>query len=177
MAIIVSAIDIVKAIEVAKANEAANAANATKAKAKANATKANATKANAAAKENQRPCCGCYKEDSTDTRCCGLCYYCCPAKHIDKEIDKKRCDCCPNDFCEYWYSGLVQTTAGYGNKEEDINGICCCFCFPVKFPLFFPCFLGSLCNHTINKFCATTCCTTYCGARGCSAPIKRNYLF
>ena len=23
-------------------------------------------------KENQRPCCGCYEEDSQDARCCGL---------------------------------------------------------------------------------------------------------
>ena len=112
--------------------------------------------------ENQRPCCGCYKADSTDARCCGLCYCFCPANHIDKEIDKKRCDCCPNDFCEYWYSGLVQTTAGYGNKEEDLNGLCCWFCFPVKFPLFFPCFLGSLVNDVLNRCCA--------------APQKRNYL-
>jgi predicted glycosyltransferase len=37
-------------------------------------------------KENQHTCCGCYKENSTDSRCCGICYYCCPAKHIDKEI-------------------------------------------------------------------------------------------
>ena len=121
-----------------------------------------------------QPRCGCYKENSTDARCCGLCYCCCRAKHIDKELDKKRCDCCPNDFSEYWYSGYIQTTAGYGNSEEDVNGICCCFCFPIKFPLFFPCFLGSLVNQMINSCCATTCCASI---GGCSAPIKRNYLF
>ena len=115
-----------------------------------------------AVEENQRPCCGCYQADSTDARCCGVCYCCCPAKHIDKEIDKKRCDCCPNDFCEYWYSGLVQTTAGYGNPQEEINGVCCWFCFLPKFAMFFPCFLGSLVNHSINQCCA--------------APQKRNYL-
>jgi len=134
-------------------------------------------KANALVKENQRHCCGCYKDNSPDARCCGICYYCCRAKHIDKNIDEKRCDFCPNDFAEYWYSGYVQTTAGYGNTEEDINGLCCWFCFPLKFPLFFSCFLGSICNTIINKCCATTCCTTYCGSWGCSVPIKRNYLF
>jgi hypothetical protein len=111
----------------------------------------------------QQSCCGCYKENSTDTRCCGVCYCCCPAKHIDKTVDLKRCDCCPNDFCEYWYSGYVQTNSGYGPPQEEMNGICCWFCFPVKFPLFFPCFLGSLVNTAINRCCA--------------APTKRNYLF
>ena len=124
---------------------------------------------------NEEPTrCGCYKDNSTDARCCGLCYCCCPAKHIDKEIDKKRCDCCPNDFYEYWYSGLVQTTAGYGHKAEDINGFCCWLCFPFKFPIFFPCFLGSLLNHAINACCATNCCAMSCCE---TSSIKRNYLF
>jgi len=114
-------------------------------------------------KENYNPCCGCYEADSTDARCCGVCYCCCPAANIDKEIDKKRCDCCPNDFNEYWYSGLVQTTMGYGNPAEEINGVCCWFCFPIKFSMFFPCFLGSLLNHTINHCC-------------CDAQMTRNYL-
>jgi hypothetical protein len=115
-------------------------------------------------KENQRPCCGCYEPDSTDARCCGVCYCCCPAANIDKDIDKKRCDCCPNDFSEYWYSGLVQTTMGYGNSEEDINGCCCFVCFPIKFAFFFPCFFGSLLNHAINSCC-------------CQYMSRRNYLF
>ncbi len=133
--------------------------------------------------------CGCYNEHSTDARCCGLCYCFCPAVHIDKEKDEKRCDCCPTDFCEYWYSGYVQTTEGYGNPEEEINGLCCWLCFPVKFSVFFPCCLGSLCNQLINTCCATTCCATLCGYKpcgpmtcaykpcgGCASPIKRNYL-
>jgi len=168
MAIIVGANEVAKVIDIAKVNELAKAVAA-----KATVAKAVA-KAKAKAVTNQHSCCGCYKENSPDARCCGLCYYCCPAKHIDKEIDRVRCDCCPNDIKEYWYSGYVQTTAGYGNKEEDINGICCWFCFPLKFPLFFPCFLGSLCNNVINKCCATSCCASL---GGCAAPIKRNYLF
>jgi hypothetical protein len=117
----------------------------------------------------------CYNADSTDARCCGLCYCCCRAKNIEKEIDKERCDCCPNDFNEYWYSGYVQTTAGYGNSDEDINGVYCWFCFPVKFSLFFSCCLGSLVNQTLNTCCATSCCARVVG--GCAVPIKRNYLF
>ena len=128
---------------------------------------------------------GCYQTNSPDSRCCGLCYCCCRAKNIDKTLDLKRCDFCPNDLCEYWYSGYVQTTGGYAveNPVEEINGICCWLCFPLKFPLFFPCFLGSLCNHAINTCCATTCWasistgfTLFPFFSGCAAPIKRNYL-
>ena len=120
---------------------------------------------------------GCYKDNSTDTRCCGLCYWCCRATHIDKEVDRARCDFCPNDFHEYWYSGYVQTTAGYGSKEEDINGIYCWCCFPLKFPMFFTCCLGSLLNQAINNCCATSCCASLCGSNCGTAPVKRNYLF
>jgi hypothetical protein len=147
---------------VAIANVVASASTKASANVVASAsTKASANKANAVEK-NQR--CGCYKEDSPDTRCCGIYYCCCPAKNSDKEIDLKRCDCCPNDFHEYWYSGLVQTTSGYGNPAEEINGFCCWFCFPLKFSMFFPCFLGSLVNHSINQCC-------------CDAQMTRNYLF
>jgi hypothetical protein len=117
---------------------------------------------------------GCYNSKSPDARCCGLCYCCCRAKNIDKEKDNGRCDFCPNDFHEYWYSGYVQTVSGYGNTDDEINGVCCWFCFPLKFPMFFPCFLGSICNNIINKCCATSCCAR-CG--DCAAPIRRNYLF
>ena len=127
-----------------------------------NGVGSNAVGSNASKNTEKKQKCSCYSSDSTDARCCGLCYCCCPAKHIDKEMDLNRCDFCPNDFCEYWYSGYVQTHSGYGHPEEEINGICCWFCFPLKFPIFFPCFLGSLVNHAINQCCA--------------APQKRNYL-
>jgi hypothetical protein len=81
MAVIVSANEVAKTIDIAKANAAAAAKTAA------------AKMAKNKLKENQHPCCGCYKENSTDSRCCGLCYHCCPAANIDKEIDKKRCDC------------------------------------------------------------------------------------
>uniref|UniRef100_A0A6C0IIN6 Uncharacterized protein n=1 Tax=viral metagenome TaxID=1070528 RepID=A0A6C0IIN6_9ZZZZ len=88
--------------------------------------------------------CNCYNTASTDARCCGACYYCCPTK---KKVEE-RCECCPNDFDTYWDSGYVQTNVGYGT--EDPNGLCCWCCFPIKFPVFFTCFLGSLCNNYIN---------------------------
>jgi hypothetical protein len=92
-------------------------------------------------------CCWCYKRDSIDARCCGICYACCPKKTVEEQ-----CNCCPNDFGKYWDSGYVQTTAGYGKQAviDEKNGLCCCFCFPVKFGLFFPCFIGSIGNGCIN---------------------------
>jgi len=91
--------------------------------------------------------CGCYKRDSIDARCCGLCYVCCPKKTLDEQSN-----CCPNDFGMYWDSGYVQTTAGYGKQadNDEKNGICCWFCFPLKFGLFFPCCVGSIGNGCIN---------------------------
>jgi len=89
-------------------------------------------------------CCWCYKRNSIDSRCCGVCYACCPSKTVAKQ-----CNFCPNDFKMYWDSGYVQTSTGYGVLDEK-NGICCWFCFPIKFPLFFPCCLGSLGNECIN---------------------------
>ena len=90
--------------------------------------------------------CWCYNKESPDSRCCGLCYCFCLLK--DQE---KQCHCCPKTFSEYWHSGYVQTTSGYGNPEKEENGICCWFCFLPKFAVFFPCCLGSLCNNSINS--------------------------
>ena len=92
-------------------------------------------------------CCRCYKRDSIDARCCGLCYACCPKNTVDDQ-----CNCCPNDFGMYWDSGYVQTTAGYGKQadQDEKNGLCCWFCFPLKFGLFFPCCIGSIGNGCIN---------------------------
>jgi hypothetical protein len=95
-------------------------------------------------KEESKSCCPFYNRDSEDSRCCGLCYCCCPTKSVEEQ-----CNCCPNSFEMYWHSGYVQTTAGYGKEEE--NGICCWCCFPIKFPVFFPCFIGSLVNSSINR--------------------------
>ena len=86
--------------------------------------------------------CCCYSKDSIDSRCCGVCYCCCPSKTIQEQ-----CNFCPIDFNDYWSSGYVQTHDGYGNTSD-----CCCFCvwLPVKLVLFSPCFLGSIFNNCIN---------------------------
>lgn len=93
-------------------------------------------------------CCWCYNKASTDSRCCGACYCCCPVKdNEDKRV------LCPNGFSDYWDSCYVQTVSGYGGKQgaiEEKNGCFTCVCFPIKFSLFFPCFLGSLFNECIN---------------------------
>ena len=92
---------------------------------------------------NSSSCCACYGPNSSDARCCGLCYFCCPTPP-----NKEQCFCCLNNFTEYWDSGYVQTVSGYGDEEN--NGICCVFCFPLKFALFFMCCLGSIGNGWIN---------------------------
>ena len=101
---------------------------------------------NGAKDKKNNKCCACYKEDSTDTRCFGLCYCFCPAKNIDKDLDSGRCDICPNHMKEYIKSG-------YFNTEND--GLCTVLCLPIKIPLFFPCILGSACNNFINCICKT----------------------
>ena len=105
----------------------------------------------------------CYSAESRESRCCGACYWLChPNPH------KEPCECCPNTFCDFWKSGYIQTTGGYGTYEEDRCEECECddcfwttVCFPCKVPLFVPCFLGSLFNEGINKVCGS----------------NRNYLF
>lgn len=100
-------------------------------------------------------CCkkGCYKYDSTDTRCCGLCYCLCPAKNISKLVDKNRCDFCPDNFQEYLESGYFKTIDGPSDKD---NCFCTTLCLPIKFPLFFPCFLGTLVNQCFNSYCCAS---------------------
>jgi hypothetical protein len=113
----------------------------------------NARNATKAMDANTKPkkCCPCYNEDSTDTRCFGLCYCFCRAKNIDKELDRHRCDICPNDLKEY-------KNSGYFNTEND--ELCTVLCLPIKIPLFFICILGSACNNCIN----------------CTFKTNRNYL-
>ena len=98
---------------------------------------------NSNSNSNSSSCCACYGPNSSDARCCGLCYFCCPTPP-----NKEQCFCCLNNFTEYWDSGYVQTVSGYGDEEN--NGVCCVFCFPLKFALFFTCCLGSIGNGWIN---------------------------
>ena len=104
----------------------------------------------------------CYSKESDDSRCCGACYLICPSKSVEEQ-----CNCCPNNFCEFWKSCYIQTTEGSVREKDKCRECECddCFwttvCFPCKFSLFFPCFLGSVFNECINKLCGS----------------QRNYLF
>jgi len=94
-------------------------------------------------------CCPCYDRDSTDARCCGICYKCCPVK--DNET---RCDWCLNDLDEYCKSGMVYTDSGMpgnGNKPDGDCNIFCVICLPIKFSFFFSCCFGSCFNGCINS--------------------------
>jgi hypothetical protein len=104
----------------------------------------------------------CYSKESDDSRCCGACYWICPTGIIENQ-----CNFCPNDFCEFWKSGYIQTSEGSVRNNDSCDECECddCFCttvcFPLKITIFFPCFLGSLFNQCMNKVCAS----------------NRNYLF
>jgi len=93
--------------------------------------------------------CYCYNKSSLDSRCCGACYCLCP---VNDKIEQ--CYFCPYTLLEYWNSGYVQTSGGYGGANErcsnDECSFCCIICFPIKLPLFFPCLIGASFNHCIN---------------------------
>ena len=120
-------------------------------------------------KENKHSRCGCYKEGTTDARCCGLCYCLCPARHISRHIDRDRCDFCPETFTEYLDSGYVRTHGGYGQDNYD-DCFCTVLCLPFKFPFFFPCAIGSIINSALNRSHLINCCCY-------SGRDVRNYLF
>jgi hypothetical protein len=104
-------------------------------------------------------CCPCYNPDSFDARCCGVCFYYCPNKNKDSQVN-----ICPFNCKDYWFSGYIQTTdecgpdlcgpQAYGLDAYEPNpygvNICCVVCFPLKFALFLPCGLGTVFNHCIN---------------------------
>jgi len=119
--------------------------------------------------ENKHSRCGCYKEGTTDARCCGLCYCFCPARHISRHIDRDRCDFCPETFTEYIDSGYVRTHGGYGQNNDD-DCFCTVLCLPFKFPFFFPCAIGSIINSALNRSHLINCCCY-------SGRDVRNYLF
>ena len=107
-------------------------------------------------------CCYCYSKQSSDSRCCGLCYCACPSKKVENQFNV-----CNNNIYDFCSSGCIQTTSGTGDKTDECKKLgwddCCCtmICLPLKLPLFLPCFIGSIVNECINKMAAT----------------KRNYLF
>ena len=90
--------------------------------------------------------CGCYRTTSTDARCCGLCYYCCPTPNVNNQ-----CNFCPNNINSYCNSGYIITqTTGQPERWDDCDCCCTLVCLPLKFSCFFPCFFGSICNNCIN---------------------------
>ena len=85
----------------------------------------------------------CYSKESDDSRCLGACYWLCSTENVEDQ-----CNCCPNNFCEFWKSGYIQTNDGHVKNEETSCDECECddcfcttVCFPLKFSIFFPCFL------------------------------------
>jgi hypothetical protein len=114
-------------------------------------------------KQSHQCCCYCYSKQSTDSRCCGLCYCACPSKKVENQ-----CNVCNNnvyDFCSLYMQ--TKSGTGGGNKDNECEELgwddcfCSVFCLPIKLPLFLPCFIGSMVNECINKMAST----------------KRNYLF
>jgi hypothetical protein len=94
-------------------------------------------------------CCniGCYKKNSPDTRCCGVCYYNCQLNenNYNRELDhREQCECCLPNLSDYCNSGYIITYSVV--PEND----CTWVCLPLKIPLFSSCFLGSLFNQSIN---------------------------
>jgi hypothetical protein len=95
--------------------------------------------------------CWCYNKESKDMRCCGLCYTFC---YISNKDDQ--CYMCPETFREYYTSGYVITTDGYGHTGEECEDcLCTTLCLPFKLSLFWSCCFGSLFNNSIN-YCRNT---------------------
>jgi hypothetical protein len=86
--------------------------------------------------------CGCYAKDSSDSRCCGLCYLCCPD---NQEYRINKCECCPKNLCDNY---------NITNKSEIMNDghkFCwCLICLPFSIGCFLPCVLGASFNTFIN---------------------------
>lgn len=99
--------------------------------------------------------CKCYKKQSIDSRCCGLCYYLCPLTLEEREYNNKHyniCNVCPAGLDEYIKSCYFKTS-DLPNSQDDC--FCTTFCCPFKFPLFITCFLGSIFNSYVNCICDT----------------------
>ena len=90
-------------------------------------------------------CCysGCYKKNSFDVRCCGICYLLCPlTKDNYNFVDSEQCECCPSNVTIYCDSPYIVT--------YDLSVNCTWFCIPLKLPVTSPCLLGSLFNQCVN---------------------------
>ena len=95
--------------------------------------------------------CACYRKDSNDTRCGGLCYRLCPSE----KTNNMRCEVCTNGFWEHCRSGYIYTDDAGCNNDDNSAGCYCIICFPIKLGIFSPCLLGSIFNSCINTICKT----------------------
>ena len=94
--------------------------------------------------------CACYRKDSNDTRCLGICYRLCPSE----KTNNMRCEICTNGFWDHCRSGYIYTDDA-GCNDDDSAGCYCIMCFPFKLGIFSPCLLGSIFNSCLNTLCNT----------------------
>ena len=100
----------------------------------------------------------CYRQNSSDTRCCGICYYNCPLKEDNYNIninDRDQLEFCLPNMNDYCKSGYIITYNIV--PRNDCSGCC----LPYKLIICMPCLLGTLFNHCIN----------------CIRSTNTNYLF
>ena len=95
--------------------------------------------------------CACYRKDSNDTRCLGVCYRVCPSE----KTNNMRCEICTNGFWHHCRSGYIYTDDAGCNNDDDSAGCYCIICFPFKLSIFSPCLLGSIFNSCLNTLCNT----------------------
>ena len=88
--------------------------------------------------------CGCYAKNSPDSRCCGLCYLCCPDK---EEYKINTCECCPKNLYDNYNYSIADET----EIMNDNHKFCwCLICLPFSIGCFLPCLLGASLNTCIN---------------------------
>ena len=86
--------------------------------------------------------CGCYAKNSSDSRCCGLCYLCCP---VNEEYTINKFECCPKKLCDNY--NIVDKN----QTMNDNHKFCwCLICLPFSIGCFLPCLLGASFNTFIN---------------------------
>lgn len=95
--------------------------------------------------------CACYRKDSNDTRCLGVCYRVCPSE----KTNNMRCEICTNGFWHHCRSGYIYTDDAGCNNDDDSAGCYCIICFPFKLSIFSPCLLGAIFNSCLNTLCNT----------------------
>jgi hypothetical protein len=120
-----------------------------------------------------------YQAASNDTRCCGLCYYCCP---IEQLIENKNPPpppppyLCPTDLPDYFQSVWVYTDTKNGGILPFQWDLCCFLCFPIKFAFCWPGFFGAILNQCINNQRGETTTTTATPMTTARVRVRASYL-